>query len=256
MGQAVDEERRRMQREVEELREMLRHREQEQVAQQQLAALERQRDAARLDLLEAELSLTRNQVSDMQTKLDASQEELAVSEHGRQEALSAAAFAQEELVAVRRMLADSVEDVKQFQKERNVYEAAARKAAQELVNLRLVNRTPSWMQEMQPTILDHAEELLQEIQKPQLPLDEVDGNESTASGSPSESAEGSGSELPLKALEHTTKDSTLTSHKSSFEQPCGASYTKDAVMRAALELAAAARKTNVCSTSPQGGVHC
>lgn len=124
---------------VDELRELLRHKEQEQLAANRLAGSKRERDAAQLELYEAELSLMRNKVKDVEEQLELTRSELKVSEDGRKEALGAAAAAHDDFAKARRDYEEAIEKHTRSEKERKVYETAARKAAGELVSLRLQN---------------------------------------------------------------------------------------------------------------------
>lgn len=164
LNHAMDIEFQKVQREREELVSMLQHTENSQAAIHRLSSSERERDSARLELLEAELSLTRNKVKDLEEEVatckkdfemsekgrkealaaaNSVRQECKISEQGRKEALTAANAAREEFKKVQTDVLHAQEKVKKLEKERKVYESAARKAAGELVNLRLRSPSPS-----------------------------------------------------------------------------------------------------------------
>jgi len=142
LNHAMDVEFAKAQREKEELLSMLHHTEHEQAAVHRLSSSERERDAARLELLEAELSLARNRVKTLEEQVDACKKELDLSEKGRKEALAAATSGREECTKLQQDLWKVTEKCAKLEKERKVYETAARKAAGELVNLRIRESSP------------------------------------------------------------------------------------------------------------------
>lgn len=123
--------------ERDELKKLLAHRDEERAAADRLAASEHERDGARLELLQAELSLQKSKVKDYSEQLEAVKGQLAVSEAGREEALASASSIHQELAKARQERDESIAQQERFEKERKVFEAAARKAASELVSLRL-----------------------------------------------------------------------------------------------------------------------
>lgn len=119
----------RLRRDNEELRARLEQHAPEQSAQQCL-----------VQKLEEELGLANGKVADLEAKLDVAYNEIAAAEQDRRAAVAAAEAAQREL-------AEAHGRAEYAEVMQNVYETAARKAAGELVNLKHVSslhsRTPS-----------------------------------------------------------------------------------------------------------------
>lgn len=275
LNHAMDAEFAKAQQDREELMSMLHHAESEQAAVHRLKFSERERDAARLELLEAELSLAKNKVKDLEEQVETCKKELDISEKGRKEALAAATSGREECMKLQKELQESTMKTQKLDKERKVYEAAARKAAGELVTLRLRSPSPppckvedhmALSNHSLPNMSSNYQHVVEMAQKFEATMgSNLDVSVGAQSGSDkaTTASESKGSEkapnssdtspnldksvLLVRSTSPTTdSDSNQTPTTSTPENTCSAvpamqEFKGEEVMKAALELAAIAR---------------
>lgn len=111
-------------------------------ARLQLQAQSHASQQCRVKQLEEELGMEQKKFADMEAKLEVAYNEIAASEQDRRDAVAAAEEARRRAEYAERMLSNAELKQAKLEKERGVYETAARKAAGEIVSLKLASSAP------------------------------------------------------------------------------------------------------------------